>query len=128
MSLNYRRYFMINGEMLTKMIDKSEALEERAKKVYNDLEKIKDKIYGLIRHLDKHGSAIEKETADDIKSSFYDISSCMEDTIRATKRITELAKLGKCDRYMATRLKMAVCEICAAEKQIWVLKEMLKIK
>lgn len=119
---------MENNERITKMVEKSEALEERAKKVCKDLEKIKDKTYDLIRHLDMHGSAIEKETLDDVKSSFYDINSCMEDVIRATKRIAELAKLGKCDRYMATRLKMAVCETCAAEKQIEVLKEMLKIK
>ena len=118
----------IMNETIAKMIAKADALEERAKKVCKDLEKIKDKTYDLIRHLDMHGSAIEKETLDDVKSSFYSINSCMEDVIHAMKRIAELAKLGKCDRFMAVRIKMAVCETCAAEKQIEVLKEMLKIK
>ena len=119
---------MMNNEMITKVIKKSEALVKRAEKVRKDIEKIKDKNYDLLRHLDKHGSAIEKETVEYVRSSTYVINSCMEDIIHAAKRITELCKLGKCDRYMAVRIKMAVCEVCAAEKQIEVLKEMLKIK
>ena len=111
-----------------KMIEKCSALIKRAEKVHEHFEKIRDKLYRIVSDLDKHGSAIEKETVDDVRSSTYGINSCMEDIIHAAKRIAELAKLGKCDRYMAVRIKMAVCEVCAAEKQIEVLKEMLKIK
>ena len=111
-----------------KMIEKSAALVKRAEAVRKDIDKINDKYYDLIIQLDKHGSAIEKETLEDVRSSTYDTNRCMEDIIHAAKRISELCELGKCDRYMVTRIKMATCEVCAAEKEMEVINEMLKIK
>ena len=119
---------MENNEKITKIIEKSKALAKRAEAVRKDFEKIRHDIYALTKNLDKHGSAIELETMEDIKSSIYDVNTSMETTIHAMKRITELAILGKCDRYVVTRVKMAVCEVCAAEKEMEVFKEVLKIK
>ena len=111
-----------------KMIEKCSALIKRAEKVHKDFEKVKHETYVLTNDLDEHGSAIERDTMDEMSSFIYNADHCMEDIIHVMKRIAELCKLGKCDRYMVARVKMAICEICAAEKEMEVLKEMLKIK
>ena len=111
-----------------KMIEKCSALIKRAEKVHEDFKKVRHETYVLTKDLDEHGSAIEKETMDDMLSFVYNTENCMEVIIHAMKRIAELCNLGKCDRYMVARVKMATCEVCAAEKEMEVLKEMLKIK
>ena len=99
----------------------------RAEEVHKDYYEVRNKLTDLGYNLGKR-SVIEKDIVDDIRSSAWSINDRMEGTIYAMTRIAELCELGKCDRYMVARIKLAACEVCAAEKEMEMLKEMLKIK
>lgn len=115
-------------EIFNGVIEHAADLTARAIDIRKSIEKIKETYYDLLKKLDDNCSVVEHETAENIRSAICDIDHRMEEIIYIMKRLSAHAKLNKCDRFMVTRINMAICEINAVEKEIEMLNEMPNIK